>query len=67
MEYLKIKEFLEKNKLTSDDMDKIIEEVSKTNWKLKKILDDSNCHWSDLQLSLLQSAITIYNKSLVQK
>jgi len=62
VEYQVISEFLKKNNLTNEKMDSIIEEVKKNNWKLKKILKDSGCHWSELQPALLRSAIKIYTE-----
>ena len=63
MEYLEIKNFLNKNNINHDDMDVIIRDVRGKNKKLDKILKDTGYHWSNLNTHLLQSAVDIYNEN----
>ncbi|MDF2563737.1 MAG: hypothetical protein K0Q53_132 [Massilibacillus sp.] len=58
--YLEIDKFLEDNKLTRDEFDKIVSQVRKVNWKLDKILKDSGKHWSELNSHLLPQIIDFY-------
>ena len=63
MEYLEIKNFLNKNNINHDDMDVIIRDVRGKNKKLDKILKDTGYRWSNLNIHLLQSAVDIYNEN----
>ena len=63
MEYLEIKNFLNKNNINHDDMNVIIRDVRGKNKKLDKILKDTGYRWSNLNIHLLQSAVDIYNEN----
>ena len=57
MEYQELKDFLDDNNLTHDEMEDIVGRVRVNNWKLEKILSDRNCDWPELNLSLLKSVL----------
>lgn len=60
--YLQIYNFLKEHKISKTQMDLIVDVVRKENWKLDKVLKDSNKHWSELNLTLLHAVLKEYEK-----
>ena len=54
MTYLEVEAFLADNNLSKDEMDKIWQESSESNWKVQKLIEYGK-HWSDINRIALET------------
>jgi hypothetical protein len=60
--YTEIRQFLQTNNITHEDMQNMFDYLYDKNWKIKAIADEGK-NWTDLNLAAMKSLIGTYQKT----